>query len=481
VSGSLIIAIVSAAVILWLAYILSTTMKREDDPDPGPNRREPLSDEMLETRRLDRWLAAAVVFSGFLAISLPFYFLTEQNRQESFVHAFDEEAVERGAHLVDEFACESCHGPGFVGGAARYVEKRSEISVGWAAPALDDIFYRYDVDEVRFWLVYGRANSPMPAWGLAGNGPMNDQQIEDLIAYLSFIQISQEEALAKADTGVTVELNRLSNAETSVEQSIVDQELLLAEIEAAPSLLPEVEEYLERAEEALEGAEGGRDTDADGVSDVAESEISAVMAEAAEAGLSFGGAAIAPVALDPGNPETTFGVSDLQAAKTAVSSLNSLATNIRTTTENQEQLLSRARIGLDYLLNAAGGELWMVDFEALADATFGGDVDDAERAVGLFNAYCARCHTAGHSAGAAFTQEPGSGSLGPALWNGRANVQFLSAEDMVDFIAGGSELGKPYGVNGQGRGYMPGFGHVLSQDDLELIVEYLRGDTLRGF
>jgi mono/diheme cytochrome c family protein len=52
---------------------------------------------------------------------------------------------------------------------------------------------------------------------------------------------------------------------------------------------------------------------------------------------------------------------------------------------------------------------------------------------------------------------------------------------MVDFIAGGSELGKPYGVNGQGRGYMPGFGHVLSQDDLELIVEYLRGDTLRGF
>ena len=94
-SGSLIIAIVAAAVVSWLAYIMSTLTKKVDNPDPGPNRRQPLPDEFLETRRLDRWLAAAVVFSGILAVSLPLYFLTEPNRQESFVHAFEEEAVER--------------------------------------------------------------------------------------------------------------------------------------------------------------------------------------------------------------------------------------------------------------------------------------------------------------------------------------------------------------------------------------------------
>ncbi|MDH5372051.1 MAG: c-type cytochrome [Acidimicrobiia bacterium] len=480
-SGSLIIAIVAAAVISWLAYILSAVMKKEENPDPGPNRRAPLSDEMLETKRLDKWLAAAVVFSGFLAISLPLYFLTEQNRQESFVVAFEEEAVERGHHLIQEFKCESCHGPGFVGGVASYVEKRSDISVSWAAPALNDIFYRYDVDEVRFWLVYGRANTPMPAWGLAGNGPMNDQQIEDLIAYLSSIQIDQAAALAKAEAGVTVELNRLSNAAASMEQSVLAQELLISEIEGAPALLPVAEEFLQRALAALDGAAEGRDTDADGIADAAEIEISAVTAEAAEAGLVFGGSAITQVPLDPANPETSFGVADGQAARTAVSSLNSLATNLRTTVENQPQLLTRAQAGLEYLNEALESERWSVDIDGLAEATFDGNVDDAERAIGLFNAYCARCHTAGHSAGTAFTQEAGSGSLGPALWNGRATVQFLSAEDMIDFIANGSELGKPYGVNGQGRGFMPGFGKVLTQTDLQLIVDYLRGDTLRGY
>jgi mono/diheme cytochrome c family protein len=481
VSGSLIIAIVAAAVVSWLAYIMSTLTKKVDNPDPGPNRRQPLPDEFLETRRLDRWLAAAVVFSGILAVSLPLYFLTEPNRQESFVHAFEEEAVERGAHLIEEFACESCHGPGFVGGAASYVEKRSDISVSWAAPALDDIFYRYDTDEIRFWLVYGRANSPMPAWGLAGNGPMNDQQIEDLIAYLGSIQISQEEALAKADTGVTVALNRLDNASTSVEQSIAGQEVLIAEIEAAPGLLPVAEGYLARAQAALDSAGSERDTDADGISDNSETEIEAVMAEAAATGLSFGGTAITAVPLDPSNPESTFGVSDRQAARTAVSSLSSLVSNLRTTAENQEQLLTRAQVGLEYLLNARDNELWLVDTEGLAEATFDGNVADAERAVGLYNAYCARCHTAGYSAGVAYTQEAGSGAFGPALWNGRANVQFSSADDMINFIAVGSELGKPYGVNGQGRGYMPGFGQVLTQEDLELIVDYLRGETLQGF
>ena len=480
-SGSLIIAVVAAAVISWIAYILSSLIKREENPDPGPNRREPLSDEVLETKRLDRWLAAAVVFSGFLAISLPLYFLTEQNRQESFVHAFEEEAVERGHHLVTEFACESCHGPGFVGGAASYVEKRSDISVTWAAPALDDIFYRYETDEIRFWLVYGRANSPMPPWGLAGNGPMNDQQIDDIIAYLASIQISQDEALARADTGVTVSLNRRANASATVELSVAAQEVLIGEIESAPSLLPIVEGYLDRAQSALDGAGEGRDTDGDGISDAAETAIAAATLEAAEAGLEFGGSAISSVPLDPGNPESSFGIADLQAARTAVSSLSSLATNIRTTAENQEQLLVRAQAGLDYLLDAQAMELWMVDEEGLAAATFDGNIEDAERAVGLFDAYCARCHTAGYSAGVAYTKEPGSGSLGPALWNGRAGVQFLSADDMVDFIANGSELGKPYGINGQGRGYMPGFGQVLTQEDLELIVDYLRGETLRGF
>ena len=95
--------------------------------------------------------------------------------------------------------------------------------------------------------------------------------------------------------------------------------------------------------------------------------------------------------------------------------------------------------------------------------------------MGLFNAYCARCHTAGYSAGAAYTKKIASGGLGPALTSGRANIQFKARQDMVDFIINGSENGKGYGVNGVGGGKMPGFGAVLPESDIGLIVDYLRG------
>ena len=35
--------------------------------------------------------------------------------------------------------------------------------------------------------------------------------------------------------------------------------------------------------------------------------------------------------------------------------------------------------------------------------------------------------------------------------------------------------GKAYGVNGVGGGKMPGFGAVLPQSDIELVIDYLRG------
>ena len=94
--------------------------------------------------------------------------------------------------------------------------------------------------------------------------------------------------------------------------------------------------------------------------------------------------------------------------------------------------------------------------------------------VGLYNAYCARCHTAGYSAGVAYTQEAGSGAFGPSLREGRSVVQFPDEADHLDFIINGSENGQGYGINGIGRGWMPGFGATLTQEDLMLIVRLER-------
>ena len=133
------------------------------------------------------------------------------------------------------------------------------------------------------------------------------------------------------------------------------------------------------------------------------------------------------------------------------------------------------------IANAASLEAaaaWEIDVQAITDSAFEGDVEAAERAVGLFNAYWARCHTSGWSEGVLYTQEAEAGALGPALWHGRENVQFQNAEQLTAFLLGGSEPQKAYGVNGFGSGRMPAFGMILSQEDIDLLVTYLRNGDL---
>ena len=65
-------------------------------------------------------------------------------------------------------------------------------------PPLNTVLLRYTPDTVLAIIIYGRANTPMPAWGVAGGGAMNDQQISDLVAYLQSIQLTPAEAQAEA-------------------------------------------------------------------------------------------------------------------------------------------------------------------------------------------------------------------------------------------------------------------------------------------
>ena len=130
--------------------------------------------------------------------------------------------------------------------------------------------------------------------------------------------------------------------------------------------------------------------------------------------------------------------------------------------------------GLEFLEAALERKAWEVNYGQIAAATGLSELE-AARSVGLFNAYCARCHTAGYSAGIEFEQEPGSGAWAPALADGRTVIQFPSEEDHIDFIINGSNASEEYGINGlSGVGGMPGFGAVLSLEYIELIVKYER-------
>ena len=468
-NSSIFITLLSLLIVGALAYFAAVGFrgsgKNEEIP---PNLSKYKSDDELETKHLDKSLSWAVLVASLLTIMIPLYYLGEDSRQESFVEEFEDVSVERGHHLYEEFGCGNCHGVDGGGGAASYVEKRSGVKVTWAAPAINNVFYRYDDSEVKYWLVYGRANSPMPAWGLEGGGPMNDGQLEDLIDYLHSFQVDQSFELGTIETSINSSLLRLENSALQVENEIINQKILIEEIKAGPAKLPVLEEAVEKIS-ALLAKESGIDSDEDGLYDSVEIELSEYSATIADVvGLSI-------LNLNPEEEESTPSRKDSSVARGYLSQLNSQLINTGILVDGQEKFLNEGLQGLNFLETALEQRLWEVSFEEIADSTFGGNLEDAKRAVGLFNAYCARCHTAGYSAGVAYTKKIGSGGLGPALRGGRANIQFKSRNDLIDFIINGSVNGKGYGVNGVGGGKMPGFGAVLPQSDIELVIDYLRG------
>jgi mono/diheme cytochrome c family protein len=93
--------------------------------------------------------------------------------------------------------------------------------------------------------------------------------------------------------------------------------------------------------------------------------------------------------------------------------------------------------------------------------------------LGSGNYSCARCHTKGYSYGD--PQITGGGAFGPNLTGGSAVRQFPQKSDMVAFINGGSEFGKRYGEQGQGSGRMPAFGAMLTESQVDAVVDYVRG------
>ena len=102
--------------------------------------------------------------------------------------------------------------------------------------------------------------------------------------------------------------------------------------------------------------------------------------------------------------------------------------------------------------------------------TLGEAVFNLELGSGTYS--CARCHTLGWSYG-----DPGitgQGAYGLNLTGGSTNSAFDNEEQMVQFIQNGSEFGAVYGNNRQGSGRMPGFGSILTDEQIQAVVEYVR-------
>ena len=193
----LILAVVSA-IFLFVALILVVTSAREKarraGPSAPPSRRPGPTDEALEGPLLERYQVAGVALTVFLALLLPFLYLREPVRQRAAAKKELTESVRLGRATFTEF-CARCHGPEAEGGTVkRYVTPgvKGAKPADVQAPNLHEVWSRHPDEDVATvaWdtIQKGRPPTPMPTWGVRYGGPMNDQQITDLVNYILSIQ-----------------------------------------------------------------------------------------------------------------------------------------------------------------------------------------------------------------------------------------------------------------------------------------------------
>jgi mono/diheme cytochrome c family protein len=199
------------------------------DPRSGAvvRRRRPLSvpigfrpapsDDELETNVLERWQGWGTLLMAFLALFLPLYFIFFENQRSNDAALRQRhESIRRGAAIFAQAkpgahgfqaGCARCHGTYAGGGVVPQFKASTDADpVDYPAPNLTEVFKRQIVDRKQtprdaYRFVYntiaqGRPTTPMPTWGLGYGGPMNDQQIEDVVNYILSIQVGLPDEVA---------------------------------------------------------------------------------------------------------------------------------------------------------------------------------------------------------------------------------------------------------------------------------------------
>jgi mono/diheme cytochrome c family protein len=210
------IALVFGWLLFILAHVKRGAVRPGDEIETAPNRKKYYDDDGLEGPKLEQALTIALVLLVIIGVGLPLYWLNEPRRERGATKLFANNAVQVGFALFQpadsplpanpklnelHFGCAGCHGNVGQGGATNYTITTplgTTQSVSWQVPALNSALLRFTPDTVRTIIVYGRSNTPMPAWGLAGGGPMNDSQIDALVAYLQSIQITPAAAMKES-------------------------------------------------------------------------------------------------------------------------------------------------------------------------------------------------------------------------------------------------------------------------------------------
>ena len=127
-------------------------------------------------RSLDRHYAWGLVFMAVLILGFVIYGLQEPTLR---THAARQQQATY-AHLGERlFAnnCASCHGRAATGGSAPTLNAKQFLT------STSD-------EQARLLIAGGVSGTSMPAWSLDFGGPLTDEQIRQLVAYLRSLQSS---------------------------------------------------------------------------------------------------------------------------------------------------------------------------------------------------------------------------------------------------------------------------------------------------
>lgn len=195
-----------AGVLVALAFVgglvfLAARGRPPRGPDIPPGMKPGPPDEVLERRHLERVMGYGIVFTLIFAIAVAVVWLNEptQNVDDTV------ELIARSTHRgelwfevpTDEnptgFGCAQCHGEEGQGGETIPFTTPDGEQVPVSPPSLNDVCGRLTIEgpgQIRDTIAQGRPGTAMPSWSVRFAGPMNDQQIQDLINYI--VAINQE-------------------------------------------------------------------------------------------------------------------------------------------------------------------------------------------------------------------------------------------------------------------------------------------------
>jgi mono/diheme cytochrome c family protein len=196
-----------AGVVVGLAFaggLIAMALRRrgEAGPDIPPGMSPGPSDQVLERRHVERIMGWGILFVVIIAVWLPVIWLREPDQNVADAVELLGRASERGEAwfgLTTEenptgFACARCHGAEAQGGSVPFTNSETgEFTPNYPVPSLNDVCARLPIDDteqvdIRETIMEGREGTPMPSWSVRFEGPMNDQQITDLIAFIVSIQ-----------------------------------------------------------------------------------------------------------------------------------------------------------------------------------------------------------------------------------------------------------------------------------------------------